>query len=187
MLAPPGAGKGTQAEILAGEYGVPHLATGELLRNQVTSGTPLGQEASEYMDRGELVPDAIVLQLVLDRITKPVLLEGFVLDGFPRTAQQARLAHEWGLQNARTFHAVIHLGVPREVLVTRLLRRGREEGRGDDTGETIRRRLLVYDDETAPLLDFYKARGILMEIEGSGTVQEVARQIKRRLDELDLS
>ncbi len=187
MLAPPGAGKGTQAEILAGEYGVPHLATGELLRNEVASGTALGREASAYMDRGELVPDALVLQLVLDRITKPALLDGFVLDGFPRTAQQARLAHEWGTQNARTFHAVIHLGVPRDVLVKRLLRRGREQGRVDDTGETIRRRLRVYEDETSPLLDFYRARGILMEIDGSGPVEEVFGQIKRRLDKLDLS
>lgn len=187
MLAPPGAGKGTQAEALASNYGVPHLATGDLLRKEVASGTPLGEEASAYMDRGVLVPDALVLQLVLDRITKPGLLDGFVLDGFPRSIRQARLAHEWGVQHRRTFHAVIHLEVPRDVLVTRLLRRGREEGRSDDTEETIRRRLLVYDEETSPLLDFYKERGILIEIDGSATVEEVTEEIERRLDELDLS
>lgn len=187
MLAPPGAGKGTQAELLATRYEVPHLATGDLLRSEVAQETALGREAAAFMERGDLVPDSLVLELVLERITKPTTLDGFVLDGFPRTIDQARLAHEWGTANKRTFHAVIHLEVPRGELVYRLLRRGKEQGRGDDTEDTIRRRLQIYDRETEPLLDFYRGRGILVEIDGTGTVHDVASRIQHQLDPLDLS
>lgn len=187
LLAPPGAGKGTQGDRLAEIYEVPHIATGDLLRENVTRLTSIGERAMAFMDRGELVPDALVLSLVLERISTPDLLEGFVLDGFPRTLTQAHLAHEWGVANGRTFHAVIEIDVPRDQLVQRLVGRGKAQARSDDTLETIHHRLEVYADSTEPLLDFYRQRGILVEVDGTGSVEEVSARIRRRLDRLELT
>ena len=184
LLAPPGAGKGTQGERLAADYDVPHLATGDLLRQQVESGSPIGVEASSFMDRGELVPDRLVLALVQEQVAGA---PGFVLDGFPRTLIQAERAYEWGLANRRTFHAVISLQVPHDELVRRLLERAQISGRSDDTADTIVRRLRVYDEATAPLLDYYRGREILIEVDGTGAVDEVTGRIRRRLDLLDLT
>jgi adenylate kinase len=186
LLAPPGAGKGTQGDRLAQIYKVPHIATGDLLRAYLAQSTSTGHGALETMERGELVPDDLVVALVLERIGDPELLSGFVLDGFPRTISQAQLAYEWALANDRTFQAVVSLDVPRDELVRRLLRRGQKGGRSDDTRETIAERLRVYSEHTAPLLDFYRSRGILMEIEGTGTIEEVTNRIRARLaDVLD--
>jgi len=182
LLAPPGAGKGTQGERLAEIYGVPHLATGDLLRQNVADGTALGLEAKAYMDRGELVPDKIVTSLVLNRLTGGKPLRGFILDGFPRSLKQAEDSHEWGQGRGLTFQRVISLAVDEDELVRRLLERGRRSGRSDDNEETIRRRLRVYHDTTAPLLDFYRQRGILSEIDGTGTVDEVTDRIRSVLD-----
>src|SRR5439155_4137207 len=148
LLAAPGAGKGTQGERLAEMYDVPHLATGDMLRDHVGKGTPIGLEAREYMDRGELVPDRIVLELVRETLGEPEPLEGYVLDGFPRTLAQAKTAYEWGKTHGRTFHKVISLRVPDDELVRRLLERGRASGRSDDNEDTIRRRLQVYREST---------------------------------------
>ena len=187
LLAPPGAGKGTQGERLALAYGVPHLATGDLLRAEVAQRTRIGAEAAQYLDRGELVPDGWVLAMVAQRIASPEPLPGFVLDGFPRTTAQARQAYEWGVANNRTFHAVIFLDVPADELVTRLLERGRISGRSDDTADTIRHRLDVYADNTEPLLAFYRRRGILLKVDGTGDIAAVTDRIRRRLDQLDLT
>jgi adenylate kinase len=184
LLAPPGAGKGTQGERLAEIYDVPHLATGDLLRQHVAEGTPLGQEAKAYMDRGELVPDRLVVKLVEDRLTSGGRLPGFVLDGFPRSLPQARTSYDWAKANGTTFHAVIYLEVDEEELVRRLLDRGKQSGRSDDTEETIRRRLAVYEKETRPLLDFYEGRGILVEVDGMGSVEEVTDRIRAVIDPL---
>jgi adenylate kinase len=186
LLAPPGAGKGTQGERLAQVYGVPHLATGDLLRRHVAEATPLGAEAKAFMDRGELVPDRLVVEVIVDRIAGPKPLAGFVLDGFPRTLTQARQSYEWGRLRGRTFHAVISLQVPEDELVRRLLERGRRSGRTDDAGDTIRRRLAIYAEHTAPLLDFYQGRDILVEVDGTGTVPEVTARIRDALGPLDL-
>jgi adenylate kinase len=186
LLAPPGAGKGTQGERIAEIYGVPHIATGELLRNQVELRTPAGEMAKDFMQRGELVPDDLIIGLVLDQVADDEPLPGFVLDGFPRTMTQARAAYEWASANDRTFHAVIRLEVPTDELVERLLERGRIANRVDDTAETILRRLSVYSDSTAPLVEFYRARAILVEIDGTGSAQDVTSRIRSRLDELDL-
>jgi adenylate kinase len=186
LLAPPGAGKGTQGERLAQVYGVPHLATGDLLRRHVAEATPLGAEAKAFMDRGELVPDRLVVDVIVDRIAGPKPLAGFVLDGFPRTLTQARQSYEWGRLRGRTFHAVISLQVPEDELVRRLLERGRRSGRTDDAGDTIRRRLAIYAEHTAPLLDFYRGRDILVEVDGAGTVPEVTARIRDALGPLDL-
>ncbi|HEU5085084.1 MAG TPA: adenylate kinase [Acidimicrobiales bacterium] len=182
LLAPPGAGKGTQGERLAARHGVPHLATGDLLRDHVARGTDLGRAAKEHMDAGRLVPDQLVIDMVLRRIGndgKP--LQDFLLDGFPRTLTQARFAYEWGKQNHRTFHAVIMLEVPEDELVRRLVQRGRDSGRSDDTEDVIRNRLHVYEENTAPLVGFYEARGILLRVDGTGTVEEVTERIEAGL------
>jgi adenylate kinase len=182
LLAPPGAGKGTQGERLAAHYGVPHLAAGDQLRGHVADGTPLGAQAHGYMDRGELVPDDLVVRLILDLLGGDASRDGFVLDGFPRTLPQAEQAHSWGLANDRALDAVVSLLVPEDELVRRLLERGRESGRSDDNDETIRKRLKVYNDQTAPLLDYYRQRGILHEVEGTGPVEDVTSRI---IDEID--
>lgn len=184
LLAAPGAGKGTQGERLAQVYGVPHLATGDLLRQNVVEGTPVGLEAKSYMDRGELVPDRIVINLIQARLTAEEELKGFVLDGFPRSLAQARTSHEWGRARGATFHAVISLQVREDELVRRLLERGRHSGRSDDTEATIRHRLAVYDENTRPLLDFYGGRGILVEVDGEGAVEEVTARIRAAVDPL---
>jgi adenylate kinase len=172
LLAPPGAGKGTQGERLAVTYGVPHLAT----------GTPLGLQAAAFMDRGELVPDDLVVALVAQRIAGPEPLHGFVLDGFPRTLGQAEAAYQWGQQNKRTFDAVISLDVPAPELVRRLLERGRVSGRSDDNKDTIRHRLDVYAESAKPLLDFYRSRRILLEVDGTGSVDEVETRIRKAIE-----
>ncbi|HEV7862701.1 MAG TPA: adenylate kinase [Acidimicrobiia bacterium] len=184
LLAAPGAGKGTQGQRLAEIYGVPHLATGDLLRQHVANGTELGLEAKTYMDRGELVPDKLVIDLILARLTGEEPLRGFVLDGFPRSLNQARDALEWGRVRRSTFHAVISLAVGEDELVRRLLERGRQSGRTDDNEVTIRNRLRVYDGSTRPLLDFYRSRGILVEIDGTGPVEDVTSRIRAALDRI---
>lgn len=184
LLAPPGAGKGTQGERLAARHDVPHLATGDLLRDHVARGTDLGQQARSHMDAGRLVPDELVIDMVLRKIGDDGnggVMEDFLLDGFPRTLAQARFAYEWGLQFQRTFHAVIMLEVPEDELVRRLVQRGREQGRSDDTEAVIRNRLAVYEENTAPLVEFYDSRGILVRVDGTGTVDEVTERIEAGL------
>jgi adenylate kinase len=184
LLAPPGAGKGTQGQRLAEIYGVPHLATGDLLRQHVADGTPLGAEAKGYMERGELVPDRLVIELILARLTGGEPLRGFVLDGFPRSLNQARDSYSYGRARNTVFHAVIFLAVDEDELVRRLLERGRRSGRADDNESTIRNRLRVYDENTRPLLDFYRDRGILVEVDGTGSVEAVTARIRANLDHI---
>jgi adenylate kinase len=138
------------------------------------------------MDRGELVPDRLVVDVIVDRIAGPKPLSGFVLDGFPRTLTQARQSYEWGRLRGRTFHAVISLQVPEDELLRRLLERGRRSGRTDDGDDTIRRRLAIHAEHTAPLLDFYRGRDILVEVDGTGAVPEVTARIRDALGPLDL-
>lgn len=184
LLAPPGAGKGTQGDRLAEAYDVPHLATGDMLRQHVAEGTPVGLEAKRFMDRGELVPDRFVVDLVARHLAGDEPLPGFVLDGFPRTLAQAKTAYDWGRAHDRTFHAVISLDVPDDELVRRLLERGIRSGRTDDTEDTIRNRLAVYATSTQPLLDFYRDRGVLLELDGTGEVHEVTQRVRDVLDPL---
>lgn len=185
LLAPPGAGKGTQGARLAEHYGVPHLATGDLLRAHVADGTDLGREAKAHMDAGGLVPDTLVIHMVNDALggsRDP--LPGFLLDGFPRTLAQAEAAYDWGKANGRTFHAVVMLEVPEDELVRRLIERGERSGRSDDTEDVIRRRLDVYEENTAPLVGFYADRHILVRVDGTGTVDEVTDRIIAAIDPL---
>jgi adenylate kinase len=182
LLAPPGAGKGTQGEIIATHYGVPHIATGDLLREEVARCTATGAEAAAYMARGELVPDRLVMTLLLGRIASLAPPVGFVLDGFPRTLSQAEQAYAWATPQDLTFDAVVAINVPEDVLVERVLQRGMATGRQDDTVETVQRRLRIHAETSDALLDFYGRRGILFEVDGSGTVDEVADRIRSHLD-----
>ena len=169
FLGPPGAGKGTQAQKLAEFCQIPHISTGDILRQAVAAGTELGQKAEGYMARGELVPEALILDLVRERLQMPDAKTGWILDGFPRTVSQAEFLEKLLLQMEQTCDGAINLDVPDETIVTRLLGRGR----ADDTEETIRRRLSVYRQETEPTIEFYRQRQCLKVIDGNRPIEEV--------------
>ena len=181
LLGPPGAGKGTQARTLAAELGVPQIATGDMLREAVASGTEVGLRARAFMERGELVPDEVVIGVARERLAADDAREGFILDGFPRTTAQARaldgMLEELGVELER----VILLEVDEEELVQRLLRRASIEGRSDDNEQTIRNRMRVYREETRPLIDYYRERSILRPVAGSGSIEEVERRLREAL------
>ncbi|MBK1784020.1 adenylate kinase [Prauserella cavernicola] len=171
LVGPPGAGKGTQAVALSERLGVPHISTGDLFRAHVGEQTPLGQEAKRYLDSGELVPDAVTNEMVRERLAEPDVKTGFLLDGFPRNTKQAEVLAEMLAQVDSPLDAVIELQVPEDVLVERLLGRGR----ADDTEDVIRRRQQVYRSETAPLLDHYA--DILVTVDGVGGIDEVSSRV----------
>jgi adenylate kinase len=174
MVAPPGAGKGTQAAKLASHYGVAHLSSGELFRNEVAEGTPIGRIAAAYLKRGDLVPDDLVMQMLAGPVLRAARAGGYVLDGFPRTLVQAEEAYAWAQQvEGVELQAVVHLIVSREELLRRLLARATADGRSDDTIETIEHRLDVYDNETEPLLGYYAGRGLVVDIDGEQPVDKV--------------
>jgi adenylate kinase len=174
LIAPPGAGKGTQAGALSAEFGVPHVSTGALFRVEVAAATELGRRVKQDVERGDLVPDDVVEGIVRDAILKAVReTGGYLLDGFPRTLAQAHAAHRFAVELDLTAHAVLTFDVPRPVLLERLLGRAAQEGRTDDDVATIRHRLDVYDTETAPLLDYYAERGLLARVDANRSVDEV--------------
>lgn len=180
LLAPPGGGKGTQGQRLAADYRVPYIASGELLRDHVARATSIGRRVRPYLDEGTLVPDALVAALVHDRLTTPTPLEGFVLDGFPRNLEQARLADTWeggGIRLSR----VVHLQVTDEEVIRRVTERAKTSGRSDDTPSTLRHRLEVYRTATEPLIGLYHDRGILVEVDGAGGIDEVGARVRRAL------
>ena len=204
FLGAPGAGKGTQATALAEKLGLVHIATGDVLRDAVRRGTELGKKAKSYMDRGELVPDALVVGLVVDRLSQPDAAKGAVLDGFPRNVSQAKALDEALEARGAAVKLAIYLNVPEAALVSRLAGRwecascrapyhevtnppkkpgvcdqcsGTLTQREDDRPETVKRRLQVYFEQTAPLLDYYKQRGLLAEVDGDKPIAEVTEQI----------
>jgi len=211
LVGPPGAGKGTQARVLQGALGIPQISTGDLLREAVRAGTTLGKKAQAFMDRGELVPDQLVTDLVAERIQRPDCATGFLLDGFPRTIAQAdALSAELAKQKHR-LDAVVSIVVPRQELVSRLGGRwvcrscqemyhevfnpperngvcdscqGELYQRSDDKSETVNARLEVYERSTAPLLSYYRERSLLYEIDGTGKLEEVSERIIRTLKTL---
>jgi adenylate kinase len=180
FLGPPGSGKGTQAKLLSERLRVPAISTGEMLRTAVAEGTPLGRQARAIMERGELVPDPIMAELVRERIQRPDAAAGFILDGFPRTIPQAETLEDI-LGNAAPISAVINFSVPEGVLEARLLERSRAEGRSDDRTETIRERIRVYREKTSPLVGYYRQKGLLAEVDGIGTIPEIAARVVRAL------
>ncbi len=183
FLGPPGSGKGTQTRMLAQRLAVPAISTGDMLRAAVRDRTPLGVQAKSVMEAGELVPDDLMIELIRERLSQADARNGFILDGFPRTVDQARtlerLLAETG--NGRGLRSVINLSVPEPVLVDRLRGRSAEEHRSDDRPETILERLRVYHSKTEPVVDFYRERGLLTDVDGIGDVDEIAQRIERAL------
>ena len=181
-MGPPGAGKGTQARFVADHFGVPAISTGDIFRANVAQGTPLGVEAQRYMDAGEYVPDEITNQMVRNRIDEDDAAPGFLLDGYPRTlAQVTELDGMIGF-TGHQLDAVVVLTVDPEELVQRLLQRAQTDGRADDTEDVIRRRQEVYAEQTEPLIEVYRERGILIEVDGMGEVDDVTARIFDALD-----
>jgi adenylate kinase len=180
LVAAPGAGKGTQAEKLAARYGVAHLSSGELLRHEVNAGTELGKQASDDLRHGDLVPDELILTVLAERIVEASRNGGYVLDGFPRNLRQAEAAYELTKQfGGIELEAVIHLEVAREELRRRLLARAGHEGRSDDSEDVVTHRFEVYTVETEPLLTFYRARHLVLEINGEQDEEQVFADIVR--------
>ncbi len=202
FLGPPGAGKGTQAQIICQKMGIPQISTGDMLRTAIAAKTETGLKAKEYMDKGQLVPDAVVIDIVKERLTKEDCQKGYILDGFPRTVEQAQ-----SLGTFAKIDAAINLDVPDEVLVARLSGRrvcplcgapyhvDRLNGeklckvdatpliqRDDDKPETVLSRLKVYHQKTAPLIDYYRSEGKLMNIAGSGSLEEISAEIFETLE-----
>jgi adenylate kinase len=184
LLGPQGSGKGTQAKRIAAEYGIPHIATGDMLRAAMEAGTPLGLKVKPIYDAGELVPDEIMIELIRERLDEPDATEGYVLDGFPRTIAQAEAFDPMLREISRELTIVFALRVSDEICVERLLKRANEEGRTDDTPEAIRRRLELYHRETEPLIEHYRAQGSLVTIHADGTPNEVFAEIQAALEQV---
>ena len=176
FLGPPGAGKGTQANLICRDNGLLHLSTGDLLRDEVASGTDLGKEAESIMNKGELVGDLLVLSIVEKRLSTPQ--EGWLLDGFPRNLEQAKLLKDLLEKVSQPIEAVLILTIEDELLINRMLSRGRK----DDNELVISNRLKIYQEKTAPLVNYYKSLGILRVVDGSGTVEDVNSRIKKVLN-----
>jgi adenylate kinase len=183
ILGPQGAGKGTQAKRIAAEYGLPHIATGDILREAMAADTPLGREVRPIYDSGGLVPDELMIELIRDRLSQPDTANGFILDGFPRTFAQAEALDTMLRDIDRPLDLVLELQVPDEVAVERLSRRAALEGRPDDTPEAIRRRLELYHEETEPLVEYYRARGNVVGIHGDRTENEVFAEVQRAVEQ----
>lgn len=182
LMGPPGAGKGTQAKVISARLGVPAISTGDIFRANVSQETQLGLEAKRYMDAGEYVPDEVTNAMVRSRIAEPDAEGGFLLDGYPRTVAQVEELDAMLAGSGYELDAVVVLTVDREELVARLLKRAEIEGRPDDTEEVIRKRQQVYADQTAPLIEVYGERGLLREVDGMGSVDEVSARVFAALE-----
>ncbi|MBE7324960.1 adenylate kinase [Nocardioides sp. Y6] len=182
IMGPPGAGKGTQAAFIAQRYEIPAVSTGDIFRANVSQGTPLGLEAQRYMDAGEYVPDEVTNSMVRNRIAEEDARGGFLLDGYPRTVAQVAELDGMLADAGLELDAAVVLTVDRDVIVERLLHRATIEGRADDTEEVIRRRQEVYEEQTAPLVDLYRGRGLLVEVDGLGEVDEVTQRVFAAID-----
>ena len=180
IMGPPGAGKGTQAAMICEEFGVKHVSTGDLFRLNLAQGTALGQEAKKYMDAGEYVPDSVTNGMVRERLRDSDTQSGFLLDGYPRTG--AQVAELDGMLSAKPLDRVIELTADTNEVVKRLLVRAQEQGRADDTEDVIRRRLEIYEEQTAPLTALYKSRGLLVQVDGLGSVEDVTARISAALN-----
>ncbi len=177
LMGPPGAGKGTQAGVIAALLGVPHISTGDIFRTNVAQGTELGVEAKKYMDAGEYVPDDVTNSMVRDRLVQEDCAPGFLLDGYPRTLEQVDELADMLASSQRALDKVVELVVQIDEVVDRLVKRAAAQGRSDDTEAVIRRRLEVYFDQTAPLIATYESQGLLLRVDGLGPVDEVTGRV----------
>ncbi len=185
ILGPPGAGKGTQARKIAEHYDIPAVSTGDIFRSNVRDETPLGLKVKEILDTGGYVPDEVTNDLVRNRLAEPDAQGGFLLDGYPRTMDQVRELDEILAEQGHPLEEVLELTVDAEEVVERLLKRAQTDGRSDDTEEVIRNRQQVYAQQTAPLVDLYRERGLLVQVDGLGEIDEVAERIYAALDIAD--
>jgi adenylate kinase len=187
VLGPQGSGKGTQAKKIAATYGIPHIATGDMIREMMERPTELGAELREVYDRGDLVSDDLIVRLIRDRLDRGDTLPGFVLDGFPRTLVQAEALDDLMSELGRPIDIVFEFQVPdRQQLFDRLLKRAREENRSDDAPEAMQRRLELYDRETAPLVEYYRStRGNVVGIHADRTIEDVFHEIQQALSSVE--
>jgi adenylate kinase len=184
LLGPQGAGKGTQGNLIASEHGIPHVATGDMLRAAMADGSELGRQVRPIYDSGGLVPDDLMIALIRERLGEEDAREGFVLDGFPRTMAQAGALEEMLREIGRDLDVVFEFQVADEVGRERMLKRAAEEGRTDDTPEAIDERLRLYHEETKPLIEYYRSRGNLVGIHGDRPVNEVFSEIQQTLEQV---
>ncbi|TML96161.1 MAG: adenylate kinase [Actinobacteria bacterium] len=184
LLGPQGAGKGTQAKRISEEYGIPHIASGEILRAEMSANTDLGRRVKEVYDRGDLVSDDLMIELIRNRLEQPDTESGFVLDGFPRTTVQAEALDSMFADIGRNFSVAFALQIPDEVAFERLRRRAEVEGRADDTDEAIQRRLDNYHRETEPLIEYYRTRGNLVPIRAERSENRVFADIQQALEQV---
>lgn len=182
IMGPPGAGKGTQAQRVSEHYGIPAISTGDIFRAMKTSDTPLARQLRAILDSGGLVSDEITNAVVAERLTQMDCAAGFLLDGYPRTLQQVEALEHFLATTGESLDAVISLQADVDEVVNRLLKRAEIEGREDDTADTIRRRQLIYAQETEPLLEVYRSRGLLVEVDGLGAIEEVSARLFAALD-----
>ncbi len=185
LIGPPGSGKGTQGERLSHRLGLEHIAAGDLLRAEVDAGTPLGREVSGYLDRGELVPDELIIGMIMPAVTRAAEDRGYLLDGFPRSVAQAQEARRLAEHDSARADAVIYLDASREELIARILSRAEAEGRSDDTPEVVRNRLAVFDEATRPLIDYYRERSLLQVVNADRSEEEVTEEILAALARTD--
>jgi adenylate kinase len=186
MLGPQGSGKGTQAKLISAQYGIPHIATGDMLREAIANGTELGRQVEPILERGDLVPDHLMISLIRERLMRKDTGEGFVLDGFPRTMAQAEALDAMLREIGRELTIVFELQLSDDECLARLLRRAQLEGRTDDTPEVVRHRLKLYHQETEPLIEHYRATGNLVGIHAERSIPEVFSEIQAALDHLSV-
>ncbi len=182
IFGPPGSGKGTQSEKMIEKYGFAHISTGDLLRSEISHHTHLGAIAKSYIDKGELLPDDLIIDMIDLKLEKMRNIPGVIFDGFPRTADQAAALKTMLKGHGEQVDLVINLNVDRQELITRLLKRGETSGRSDDNLETIEKRLKVYEDQTSPVLAFYSNEGNLLDIKGMGEIDEIFNAICNAID-----
>lgn len=183
LLGPQGSGKGTQAQRIAASYGLPHIATGDMLRQAIAAGTELGKRVKPILERGELVPDELMIEVIRERLAQDDVQDGFVLDGFPRTIEQAEALDRMLREIDKTPTIVLLLEVPEDECVKRLMKRAEQENRTDDTPDAIRTRLALYREKTEPLVEYYRAQGNLVAIHGDRPVDEVFDEIQQALEQ----
>jgi len=185
LFGPPGSGKGTQAARLVGKYDLLHISTGDLFRYEMGNNTPLGQKAKSYIEKGSLVPDEVTVGMLRNKVEANPDVKGYIFDGFPRTIAQAEALDKLLAEKAQSISGLIMLDVPDEEIVKRILERGKTSGRADDNDEdTIRKRITVYQEETAPVYDYYKQKGKAFKLNGLGTIEEIFDRLTKQIEAL---